>query len=531
MRSIFYKSLLLTVVAMCGIVQGRAKSTLNSTTRRTTSSALSSPVTRSPVQSPTSPVTSYSQGLYDSRRPSASSTNSIITGNVGGGRHFRGQLPYNPMTNFGGDLGSDDLDDFRRRSYISNDYLKGRLVPYYSRAATVTQTDPGSGAIIIPQTSKIRTQGLLNRAQSSSAAIQAELSRSQNTSFEQRSRLYPTDSLRDNLLLPLDSQNPQEQQQVRLRYEQQKKELQTNLGLLSQKASELRKDIQADLEGEEKERKEGQENTSLILKDVEDRREKQQHLLAQQTSKPVDVYEKMQLEYEQLMEYYQEFFPEEVNETMSGSALTKFLELPAKTKRRRDEEKASLKSQQDVAREGKDTSDIDARTKIILSKLESFTAQTDTQFNNYMRAAEEYMKKGKFYLASNAYAMASIYKPLDPLTYAGRSHALLAAGDYMSSAANLNEAIKLFPGYVDFRIDIVSMIGDKDTVEKRISDINAWIEVTSSPKLHFLQAYIYLQMDRLEKAQAAIDKAYGDLSNTPAVELLKKAIEKRRAAN
>ena len=79
--------------------------------------AIDNPNVRSPVGSATVPPSSYSDGLVTSPNPIDRSSDLVVTGNVGGGKHFRGILPYNAVTDFGGRLGSSTLDTFLRRSY------------------------------------------------------------------------------------------------------------------------------------------------------------------------------------------------------------------------------------------------------------------------------------------------------------------------------------------------------------------------------------------------------------------------------
>jgi tetratricopeptide (TPR) repeat protein len=166
-----------------------------------------------------------------------------------------------------------------------------------------------------------------------------------------------------------------------------------------------------------------------------------------------------------------------------------------------------------------------ARAKAILGEHKTFASFAKDKFNQYLRAAEAYLKQGKYYRAADTYTLASIYKPNDPLVYAGKSHALFAAGEYMSSALFLSRALAIFPEYARFKIDIVAMVGDRDKLENRIVDIKEWQQVNDSAELQFLLAYIYYQMDRLEAAKEAIDQASEKMPNTLAVLAVKKAIE------
>jgi tetratricopeptide (TPR) repeat protein len=157
----------------------------------------------------------------------------------------------------------------------------------------------------------------------------------------------------------------------------------------------------------------------------------------------------------------------------------------------------------------------------------SFATQAKDKFNYYMRTAEEFLKQGKYYNAVDAYVLASIYKPDDPLAYAGRAHALFASGEYMSSAYFLARAINIFPQYVNFKIDINAMIPDKGRLESRIADVKLWAQKAESAELSFLLAYIYYQLDKTYLALEAINFSAGKMPDNAAVKALKQAIEKK----
>ena len=157
----------------------------------------------------------------------------------------------------------------------------------------------------------------------------------------------------------------------------------------------------------------------------------------------------------------------------------------------------------------------------------SFATESNDKFNYYMRSAEEFLKEGKYYRAADAYSLAGIYKPDDPLAFAGRAHALFASGEYMSSAYFLSRAINIFPQYVKFKIDLNAMIPDKDRLESRIADVKQWIQRTDSPELSFLLAYIYYQLDKTALATEAIDLAAGKIPDSVSVTTLRQAIEKK----
>ena len=172
-----------------------------------------------------------------------------------------------------------------------------------------------------------------------------------------------------------------------------------------------------------------------------------------------------------------------------------------------------------------------AKTGGSLSPFETFASFSEDKFNQNMRAAEQYLKQGRYYRAADAYTLASLYKPSDPLAYAGKSHALFASGEYMSSALFLSMALQIFPEYARFKIDIVAMVGDRDKLESRVVDVEEWVKRSGAPELQFLLAYVYYQMDRPQPAKEAIDAAFEKMPQAPAVLALKKAIEDNPTAD
>ena len=121
--------------------------------------AIENPVVKDPVGSGRVPAGDGISGLHTSPNPIDNTSNLVVTGNVGGGKHFRGVVPYNAITDFGGRLGSTSLDSFLRRSAGSGDfgrYTGGVFEPYYSPTGTVATTRPGYSGVFRPPSAKIR---------------------------------------------------------------------------------------------------------------------------------------------------------------------------------------------------------------------------------------------------------------------------------------------------------------------------------------------------------------------------------------
>ena len=144
--------------------------------RSQTGSGLGNPSVRSPVSSATVPQSSFRSGLIQNPNPIDSSGNLIITGNVTGGKHFQGPVPYGSTTSFRGQLGTSSLDSFLRGTSDSTDFNRyrdrstspgiptDRYRSFFSPTGTVTTSRAGQAGTLTPSTTRFdRRIGSLNR--------------------------------------------------------------------------------------------------------------------------------------------------------------------------------------------------------------------------------------------------------------------------------------------------------------------------------------------------------------------------------
>ncbi len=339
----------------------------------------------------------------------------------------------------------------------------------------------------------------------------------------------------ENLLS--DPQSEKLRQLTQQQYEQQLDEFNKELRQVSQNVNELQKQLDVDPQKSDLKKPSpsmwnfGSENsepseTSVLQIAPKDNPAGENRQEPSET-KTQDVFTKMMQEYQALNESYEQIFGRKIEDDDSEKQTPQY-----ETERRltyKSSPRITAKSSEasEAAQKNVQGELLEAEARAVLSEHKTFASFAQDRFNNSMRAAESYMQEGKFYLAADAYAVACMYKPEDPLAYAGQSHALFAAGEYISSSLYLAKAIEMFPGYVDFQVDIVAMIGDADTVEKRINDINQLRQSGGAAELNFLLAYINMQLGRLQKANEAITAANERMPDLAAVKLLQQAIEKR----
>jgi len=511
---------------------------------------------RSPVGPGTVPPSSYSSGLIRTPNPIDTSGNLVITGNVRGGRHFRGVVPYQSETDFRAEIPSSSLDSFLRRSAGSEDLDRflGETVPYYSSSRTVTSVSPGQTAIFKPPSTTYgvyRTRGtasntidtLLPRQYQRAGAIRQDTilknirTRPMSKTTKQLEEMLSTQIDRYPYItktIPTDNIDKQRTVQIEQLQSDPKQisseavGLKKNLGDRSFYAQDLRPAAKDELSPEVSQLPESERVWKM--------QEPKEPVIG---DKQFEAYEKMDV-YEQMKRQFDGF--------------QKTYE-PWRTKTKRKTERTTLADDEEEKPEGRrksgqrtssyvpesqvpgadnfqtrsvlsDKSSVSLENNKVKTAHKTFASPVKDEFNEHIRAAENYLKEGKYYKAADAYTLASIYKPTDPLAYAGKSHALFAAGEYMSSALFLYKTLNMFPEYARVKIDIVAMVGDRDTLETRIADVERQLKKTDAPELNFLLGYVYYQIGRLNEAKKQAETACEKMPDVLAADALKQAVDK-----
>ena len=449
----------------------------------------------SPIGNPTVPPSSTSSGLIRSPSPVNPNGNLLMTGNVAGNSQFRGFVPYHAATDFEAPLGTSDIADFLRRSApININTGQLGLQPYYLSSKTISTMirgqDPQSAAYTIVKSNVgdvlYVNPGMSKAPTSNIAAIsplyEYDMTRPLSYSQSELERIVSYNMTRSReqkeLITALGNAGENEQEKLKAAPEQQEDKI------IPSKAEPV-KPLERTLPPQLAQR--GQLNEE-----------------AAKAPKTKSVYEQM------------------LEEIKSAE------EAQAQKEQINEETKTSKNEEPNAGEQRSELSKVEEKTAEAMKGIhKSFAIEAKDKFNYYMKSAEDFLKQGQYYRAADAYTLASIYKPSDPLAYAGRSHALFASGEYMSSAYFLMRAIDMFPQYVKFKIDLNAMIPDKDRLESRIADVKTWIDRTDSAELNFLLAYIYYQLGKPDLASQAIDAAAKKISDSQAIKDLKQAIENK----
>ncbi len=485
---------------------------------------------------PVSSRRSRRSGLIRSPNPIDTSTNLVITGNVGGGRHFRGVVPYRATTDFGAVTPSSSLDSFLRRASGSGIGQYGSTYqPFYSRTRTVTTTRPGISGAVGPSLAGVSIKGQRGQV---SGLLPSEVLQYGGGGAVPVRRLEGRYSYfgagramsRGRLERMIASEADRYQRDWMLTAQQRRLQAEQLREVLEEVAAGVaeigRGTSKAEKSLAETEKDRGKEGIGLRIEPLQtqtDAKKETAESLFFGTAGPIkkfDVYEQMKWKVFALEKGVESLAAGKVQEAGDDE---KELSKEAGEgeegtgRQRRPETKSPV--------DGLSGAELAVRAKSILGRHETFASYSEDKFNEHIRAAERYLKEGKYYRAADAYTLASIYKPDDPLAYAGKSHALFAAGEYMSSALFLSRALEIFPEYARFKVDIEAMVGDRDVLESRIADVGQWLASFNVPELHFLLAYVYHQMGRADRARQEISAAYEKMPDSPAVVTLKEAIE------
>lgn len=478
------------------------------------------------VRSARSGVRSHSGLTPNSSQRTINQGNLIVTGNVAGNKYFRGIVPYRSTSEFSGTVPSATLNSFYRRSAGGSfrNSSKKALSPYYLPSQTVTSIKRGQG-------SGLQSPPFRINPGTGTAYIDPEGHSDVSQATQDKAILSKTDQLAEYMKrrYSYSRARPLAAEVKELEaFEMSQLQKQLTSSALSKalsnngKDSIFRRDLEKLTQTQRQDNKVSDSNTPVephnrIARSAESPEpyKMQSWIKENEQGQAVSVFEHMQQLLDETSDQTEELRvePEKTIGDEDKLAL------------RRDELNESVMERARARRRRQTQS---RREEIHAAVRKDSTKKAQDRFDEYMISAEDLMKQGKYYRAADAYTLASIYIEENPLAYAGKAHALLAAGEYMSSTYFLSKALELFPDYVEFKIDLAFMIGDRKVLDERVADLEQWQQKSGSGQLQLLLAYVYYQTDRLADAKRTIDESAKKLPDSFAAGVLKEAIEKGR---
>jgi len=534
-----------------------------------------------PAGPPTVPPSSVSTGNAAVTGTSSAAGNLIVTGNVTGGKHFRGIVPYRSSTYFRAGLGSSALDSFLRYSAGSENLgFTGSIQPFYSPSRSVSATSAAWGRLIRPTTSQA-SQRLSDRTgsnwpytgrqvlsaqpfygstaesferfylsrqtttgrQTSGIGLVAPMPDKRFTEILTELRTRTTSQQAEAAQSPTQPRNGLNLQQLRVTApkvpagRQQLRQL-PPLIAPGHITGDLRQQPQAD-------------STIPTPRDTTRQLQHQPQLTqpqpgrpqpgdTEQLSPPPAIQQPTgQAQFDQLLERYMQRRLQEQPQTTAASATIVEAPPPAGTDRALYEKAdvgaaANITPAAGQAAAGYQVPADKRRAQQLIREAGGFDAFVRKGIQQQLRAGRTYLQQGRYYKAADAYTLASAYVKDHPLALAGKSHALLGAGEYIGSALFLTRAVEALavsetaegtkPGIFK-QLAASFVLLDRDTVDMRVGEMERFFKEYGSPELQFLLGYVYYQLGRFDHAAEALKAAAEKMPDVPAAAILAQAAE------
>ncbi|HOW73174.1 MAG TPA: hypothetical protein PKY77_21460 [Phycisphaerae bacterium] len=118
-----------------------------------------------------------------------------------------------------------------------------------------------------------------------------------------------------------------------------------------------------------------------------------------------------------------------------------------------------------------------------------FVAKGDSAVGVRLSQASKSLKDGKYYQAAGQFEIAQMMDPQDPAPALGRSMALLGAGEYLTSASALFQAVRLLDQMKKPQPDLLAFARDLKNINDRIVELKGRLESEDDYRLRFLLGY------------------------------------------
>lgn len=122
--------------------------------------------------------------------------------------------------------------------------------------------------------------------------------------------------------------------------------------------------------------------------------------------------------------------------------------------------------------------------------VETLAGEINTKTNDYVRKAEEASRNGKYYEAVSLYRAAAVSDPDNPLIRLGLGNALAAAGEYLTAVHHLTFAIEHYPAFAYLNFELQTFIPDARVIDVRRADLERLLDKNEDYQLRFLLGYM-----------------------------------------
>lgn len=127
--------------------------------------------------------------------------------------------------------------------------------------------------------------------------------------------------------------------------------------------------------------------------------------------------------------------------------------------------------------------------EMIGQTLQTYAGHVESDANHHIMEAERLAREGKYYRAADQYEMALSIERDNALVRLGLGHAYLFAGDFRTAALHLAQGISRFDGIRYFDIDLTRFVPDPSVLEVRRAMLEQQLEQREDYQLRFLLGY------------------------------------------
>jgi tetratricopeptide (TPR) repeat protein len=515
----------------------------SATTPQSDAPNVSSPIGQKPTGIP-------ADGAYERPRTRINSANDIITGNVAGGREFRGTLPYNSQSQLStglSDPGSSSVRSFLRRS-SGSPYVPlygDSSKPYYDPMQTTTGFRPGElsglsrpvittpsniARVSVPQWTDLQRISQPQRpawqetTELESVVMQQMGLRELALMEEQLSKLDPAQVERLNprlrqFLEPTEEPAKTGREKPNPLYDESVRPVQPDKPVEPGKLTEA-------------------ERLRIEREQIEQMRKELESLLEPESATTAKPKPRAETKTETKTESPSQAKPA----AESKSALPP---LPPRSSEKPQTPAAEPDKPAEPAEKPFRLPSPEQRTRIrqLLGPYKNFEVLIADKTADYIKQGDQFMVKRQYYRAADAYTLAAVWQSNDPQIYLKQSFALFAAGAYLSGAQSLQQALYLKPELAGEKNDPLEKLGgvpdstkeksdNKQIYDSRMKEVVVFRNRSDSGMLALLMSYLYYQIGDMDNARTALNntkivdpvKFESNFPNDPAITAMKNVL-------